>query len=64
MKVTKPGHRPITLPHDKSGGGYPIGLAMAILRQVPVGGLGGCELRHRRDGDVVEFRHSATSRCS
>jgi predicted RNase H-like HicB family nuclease len=26
VKMTKPGHRPITLPHDKGGGGYPIGL--------------------------------------
>jgi predicted RNA binding protein YcfA (HicA-like mRNA interferase family) len=38
VKMTKPGHRPITLPHDKSGGGYPIGLAMAILRQAGLKG--------------------------
>jgi hypothetical protein len=56
VKMTKPGHRPITLPHGKSGGGYPIGLAMAIMLQVPAEGPGGRELRHRRDGDVVEFR--------
>jgi hypothetical protein len=24
--MTKPGHRPITLPHDQGSGGYPIGL--------------------------------------
>jgi len=33
VKMTKPGRRPITLPHDKGGGGYPIGLTMAIMRQ-------------------------------
>jgi predicted RNA binding protein YcfA (HicA-like mRNA interferase family) len=33
VKMTKPGHRPITLPHDKGGGGYPPGLTAAILRQ-------------------------------
>ena len=33
-------------------------LAMAIMLQVPPEGLGGRELRHRRGGDVVEFRHS------
>ena len=38
VKMTKSGHRPITLPHDKSGGGYPIGLAMAILRQAGLKG--------------------------
>ncbi len=36
-KMTKPGHRPITLPHDK-GGGYPIGLSMAIMRQAGLKG--------------------------
>ena len=41
-----------------------VELAMAIMLQVPAEGLGGRELRHRRDGDVVEFRHSATSRSS
>ena len=38
VKMTKPGHRPITLPHDKGGGGYPIGLSMAILRQAGLRG--------------------------
>ena len=38
MKMTKPGHRPITLPHDKGGGGYPIGLTMAIMRQAGLKG--------------------------
>jgi predicted RNA binding protein YcfA (HicA-like mRNA interferase family) len=33
VKMTKPGRRPITLPHDKGGGGYPPGLTAAILRQ-------------------------------
>jgi predicted RNA binding protein YcfA (HicA-like mRNA interferase family) len=33
VKMTKQGHRPITLPHDKGGGGYPPGLTAAILRQ-------------------------------
>jgi predicted RNA binding protein YcfA (HicA-like mRNA interferase family) len=33
VKMTKPGRRPITLPHGKGGGGYPIGLTMAIMRQ-------------------------------
>ena len=33
VKMTKPGQRPITLPHDKGGGGYPPGLTAAILRQ-------------------------------
>jgi hypothetical protein len=32
-----------------------VELAMAIMLQVPAEGLGGRELRHRRDGDV-EFR--------
>jgi len=35
VKMTKPGRRPITLPHHR-GRDYPPGLAMAILRQ---GGL-------------------------
>ena len=38
MKMAKPGHRPITLPHDKGGGGYPIGLTMAIMRQAGLKG--------------------------
>lgn len=33
VKMTKPGHRPITLPHDKGKGGYAPGLTAAILRQ-------------------------------
>jgi predicted RNA binding protein YcfA (HicA-like mRNA interferase family) len=33
VKMVKPEHRPITLPHDKDGGGYPVGLSAAILRQ-------------------------------
>ena len=37
VKMTKPGHRPITPPHDK-GGGYPIGLTMAIMRQAGLKG--------------------------
>ncbi len=36
-----------------------VELAMAIMLQVPAEGLGGRELRHRRDGDVVEFRFNA-----
>jgi predicted RNA binding protein YcfA (HicA-like mRNA interferase family) len=32
VKMIKPGHRPITLPHHK-GGDYPPGLAAAIIRQ-------------------------------
>ena len=35
---TKPGHRPITLPHDKGGGGYPVGLTIAIMRQAGLRG--------------------------
>ena len=38
VKMTKPGHRPITLPHDKGGGGYPIGLTVAIMRQAGLKG--------------------------
>ena len=38
VKMTKPGHRPITLPHDKGGGGYPIGLTIAIMRQAGLRG--------------------------
>ncbi len=38
VKMVKPGHRPITLPHDKGSGGYPIGLSMAILRQAGLKG--------------------------
>jgi predicted RNA binding protein YcfA (HicA-like mRNA interferase family) len=41
VKMTKPGHRPITLPHDKGGGGYPPGLTAAILRQAELKGGGG-----------------------
>jgi predicted RNA binding protein YcfA (HicA-like mRNA interferase family) len=33
IKMEKKGHRPITLPHDKGGGGYPQGLTTAILGQ-------------------------------
>lgn len=33
VKMTKPGHRPITLPHDRGKGGYPPGLTAAILRE-------------------------------
>jgi predicted RNA binding protein YcfA (HicA-like mRNA interferase family) len=40
VKMTKPGHRPITLPHDKGGGGYPPGLTAAILRQARLKGGG------------------------
>jgi hypothetical protein len=29
---------PITLSHDKGGGGYPIGLTMAIMRQAGLKG--------------------------
>jgi hypothetical protein len=35
--MTKLGHRPITLPHDK-GGGDPIALTMAIMRQAGLKG--------------------------
>jgi predicted RNA binding protein YcfA (HicA-like mRNA interferase family) len=38
VKMTKPGRRPITLPHDKGGGGYPPGLTAAILRQAGLKG--------------------------
>jgi predicted RNA binding protein YcfA (HicA-like mRNA interferase family) len=38
VKMTKQGHRPITLPHDKRGGGYPPGLTAAILRQAGLKG--------------------------
>jgi predicted RNA binding protein YcfA (HicA-like mRNA interferase family) len=38
VKMIKPGNRPITLPHDKGGGGYPIGLSMAIMRQAGLRG--------------------------
>ena len=38
-----------------------VELAMAIMLQVPAEGFGGRELRHRRDGDVVEFRFQTTS---
>jgi predicted RNA binding protein YcfA (HicA-like mRNA interferase family) len=38
VKMTKPGHRPITLPHDKGGGGYPVSLSHAILRQASLTG--------------------------
>lgn len=40
VKMTKPGHRPITLPHDKGGGGYARGLTAAILRQAGLKGGG------------------------
>jgi hypothetical protein len=38
VKMTKPGLRPITLPHDKGAGGYPIGLTLAIMRQAGLKG--------------------------
>jgi len=38
--MTKPGRRPITLPHDKGAGGYPIGLTIAIMRQAGLKGDG------------------------
>jgi hypothetical protein len=38
VKMTKPGHRPITLPRDKGGGGYPIRLSTAIMRQAGLKG--------------------------
>jgi len=38
VKMTKPGYRPITLHHDKGGGGYPPGLTAAILRQAGLKG--------------------------
>jgi hypothetical protein len=38
VKMTKPGHRPITLRDDKGGGGYPIGLTVAIMRQAGLRG--------------------------
>ena len=38
VKMTKPGRRPITLPHDKGAGGYPVGLAIAIMRQAGLRG--------------------------
>ena len=37
VKMTKPGQRPITPPDDK-GGGYPIGLTVAIMRQAGLRG--------------------------
>jgi hypothetical protein len=40
VKMTKPGHRPITLPHDKGGGGYSVGLTTAIMRQAGLRGDG------------------------
>ena len=36
--MTKPGHRPTTLPHDKGSGGYPIGLTVAIMPQAGLRG--------------------------
>jgi hypothetical protein len=38
VKMTEPGHRPITLPHDRGGGRYPIGLSTAIVRQAGLKG--------------------------
>lgn len=38
VKMTKPGHRPITLPHDKGRGGYPVSLSQAILKQAGLTG--------------------------
>lgn len=40
VKMVKPGLRPITLPHGKGSGGYPIGLSMAIVRQAGLKGGG------------------------
>ena len=40
VKMTKPGHRPITLPHDKSGGGYPVSLSQRIMREAGLRGGG------------------------
>lgn len=40
VKMVKPGHRPITLPHDKGSGGYPIGLSVAIIGQAGLKGGG------------------------
>ena len=36
--MTKPGHRPITPPHDKGGGGYPVSLAIPIMLQAGLRG--------------------------
>jgi hypothetical protein len=38
VKMVKPEHRPITLPHDKGSGGYPAGLSSAILNQAGLRG--------------------------
>jgi hypothetical protein len=38
VKMVKPGHRPITLPHDKGSGGYPVSLSQAIMRQAGLRG--------------------------
>jgi hypothetical protein len=38
VKMTKPGCRPITLPHDKGGRGYPVSLSHAILKQAGLTG--------------------------
>lgn len=38
VKMIKPGHRPITLPHDKGGSGYPVSLSQAIMRQAGLKG--------------------------
>jgi predicted RNA binding protein YcfA (HicA-like mRNA interferase family) len=38
VKMTKSERRPITLPHDKGGGGYPPGLTAAILREAGLKG--------------------------
>lgn len=40
VKMTKPGERPITLPHHK-GQDYAAGLTAAILRQAGLRGPGG-----------------------
>ncbi|WP_366526322.1 type II toxin-antitoxin system HicA family toxin [Mycobacterium sp.] len=37
VKMTKPGCRPVTLPHHK-GRDYPIGLTRAILKQAGLSG--------------------------
>ena len=38
VKMVKPGQRPITLPHDKGGRGYPVSLSQAILREAGLWG--------------------------
>jgi predicted RNase H-like HicB family nuclease len=66
VKMTKPGHRPITLPHDKGGGGYPIGLTTAIMRQAGLKGgevleLPGC---FAAGADMDELREALSEAIS